>query len=74
MLVGGNALAHVVRFAIELALVLLGQMAVVLRHVPLFISSAGAVRRARDERFVRASADRSLLRLRSGSADLFRGR
>jgi hypothetical protein len=37
VLVGGNAFAHVVRFAIELALVLLGQMAVVLRHVALFI-------------------------------------
>jgi hypothetical protein len=32
-----DTLAHVIRFAIEMALVLLGQMAVVLRHVFLFI-------------------------------------
>src|SRR4029077_13636673 len=32
-----DALAHVIRFAIELALVFFGQMAVVLRHVFLFV-------------------------------------
>ncbi len=37
VLVGGNALAHVVRFVIELALVLFRQMAVVLCHVALFV-------------------------------------
>jgi hypothetical protein len=32
-----NTLAHVIRSAIEMALVLFGQMAVVLRHVLLFV-------------------------------------
>ena len=37
MLVVVDALAHVIGFTIELVLVLLGQMAVVLRHVFLFV-------------------------------------
>jgi hypothetical protein len=37
VLVGGDARAHVIRFAIELPLILLGQVAVVLRHIALFV-------------------------------------
>lgn len=37
MLVGSDALAHVVCLAIELALILLGEMAVVLGHIFLFV-------------------------------------